>query len=135
MSHGKPSAQVLRAQTVRVALDEVEDDRQERMRWWRQDGKHRDVPALLNHGFPFGLTEADRGLILPNEVEMAQATLRQMLDQGPREHLGVRYEDVDIHPESRLINPDHNQASLFLFCEREGWYQVTSDSPIFDRAA
>ncbi len=137
MSYGRPSRQDLQAQVRGTqGLEEVEEERQRKGKWWWENRHYNDVVALLNYGFLHGLPGGKtRGLILPNELDMAQATLRQMLDQGPVHGIGVCYEKLSLNPNSRLVDPDHEQVSYYLFCEKRGWYVVCPAADIFDEAA
>ena len=137
MSNKQPRRHVLRAPSIEEGLCELEENRQpEELAWWWQD-HYPDVISLLNHGFPAGLRSTTQALILPDELDMAQAIIRQMMDKGPGENIGICYQThINVHPESRLVSSEYPQASLFVFCEQEGWYRASQDdSHVFEAAA
>ena len=122
MSFGKLPAQELRARTVAEGLSDYEGE---------ADMRRDEVVSLLNRRFPYGLDRKTHGLMLPNELDMAQAAIQRSVTAICYERHGA-----NINPASRLIDPTCEMFSYFLYSEEVGWYRVTPDSAIFfDEAA
>jgi len=129
MSERKPTVQVLRAPSIDEGLQEFVETKLE----GKSEESRCSIIALLNERFPQGVTDKTRGFMLPNDFDMAKATLRHLRDDRP----GHCFKEHGwIIPTSKLLNPEVNKYSYFLFChEAQSWYRVTSDSPILQVAA
>ncbi len=117
MSFGKLPAQELRARTIEEGLADYEGE---------ADMRRDEIISFLNRRFPYGLDRETHGLMLPNELDMAQAAIQRSVTAICYERHGA-----NITPTSRLIDPNCDMFSYFLHSEEIGWYRATPDSPIF----